>query len=71
MCCENKGAAQLRGYRNADLRLCFHTCRMLVFSIHVSKIGRFLFPNRENDLTKKEFLDLKKGDPKFQTGRCI
>ena len=24
MCCENKGADQLRGYREADLRLCFH-----------------------------------------------
>ena len=31
-CSENKGADQLRGYREADLRLCFHICRMLVFS---------------------------------------
>ena len=29
---ENKGADQLRGYREADLRLCFHLCRLLVFS---------------------------------------
>ena len=29
---ENKGADQLRGYREADLRLCFRICRMLVFS---------------------------------------
>ena len=29
---ENKGADQLRGYREADLRLCFHICRLLVFS---------------------------------------
>ena len=28
---ENKGADQLRGYREADLRLCFHLCRLLVF----------------------------------------
>ena len=28
---ENKGADQLRGYREADLRLCFRTCRLLVF----------------------------------------
>ena len=30
--CENKGADQLRGYREADLRLCFRICRLLVFS---------------------------------------
>ena len=29
---ENKGADQLRGYREADLRLCFRICRTLVFS---------------------------------------
>ena len=28
---ENKGADQLRGYREADLRLCFHLCRLFVF----------------------------------------
>ena len=28
---ENKGANQLRGYREADLRLCFRLCRLLVF----------------------------------------
>ena len=30
-CCENKGADELRGYREADLRLCFRICRLLVF----------------------------------------
>ena len=29
---EDKGADQLRGYREADLRLCFRICRLLVFS---------------------------------------
>ena len=29
---ENKGADQLRGHREADLRLCFCICRLLVFS---------------------------------------
>ena len=29
---ENKGADQLRGYREADLRLCFRICRLLVFT---------------------------------------
>ena len=28
---ENKGADQFRGYREADLRLCFRICRLLVF----------------------------------------
>ena len=30
-CSENKGADQLRGYREADLRLCFRLGRWLVF----------------------------------------
>ena len=30
-CSENKDADQLRGYREADLRLCFRLCRLLVF----------------------------------------
>ena len=29
---KNKGADQLRGYPEADLRLCFHICEMAVFS---------------------------------------
>ena len=28
---ENKDADQLRGYREADLRLCFRICKMLFF----------------------------------------
>ena len=31
-CSENKGADQLRGYREADLRLCFRTYKKPVFS---------------------------------------
>ena len=31
-CSENKGADQLRGYREADLRLCFRIYKNLVFS---------------------------------------
>ena len=30
LCSENKGDDQLRGYREADLRLCFRICKMLV-----------------------------------------
>ena len=32
LCSENKDADQLRGYREADLRLCFRICKMPVFS---------------------------------------
>ena len=31
-CSENKGADQLRGNREADLRLCFRICKNPVFS---------------------------------------
>ena len=31
LCSGNKDADQLRGYREADLRLCFCLCRLLVF----------------------------------------
>ena len=32
LCSENKGADQLRGYREADLRLCFRICKKTGFS---------------------------------------
>ena len=32
LCSENKGADQLRGYREADQRLCFRICKNPVFS---------------------------------------
>ena len=35
---ENKGADQLRGYREADLRLCFRICKTPVFSRRGSNI---------------------------------
>ena len=31
LCSENKGADKLRGYGEADLRLCFCICKTLVF----------------------------------------
>ena len=31
-CSENKGTDQLRGYREADLHLCFRICKEPVFS---------------------------------------
>ena len=36
LCSENKGADQLQGYREADLRLCFRICKKPVFSLQGS-----------------------------------
>ena len=41
-CSENKDADQLRGYREADLRLCFRPCKLLVFSRTGSYIKNIL-----------------------------
>ena len=41
-CSENKGADQLRSYCEADLRLCFRLCRLLVCLCGGSNIQRFL-----------------------------
>ena len=38
-CSENKGADQLRGYREADLRLFFRICRLLVFPCSCSNLN--------------------------------
>ena len=50
-CSENKGADQLHGYREADLRLCFHICKKPVFS----RLGSFVFsPERKTKLLRME-----------------
>ena len=41
LCSDNKGADQLHGYREADLRLCFHICKKPVFSRLASNIVEF------------------------------
>ena len=38
LCSENKGADQLRGYREADLRLCFRISKKPVFSRRGSNV---------------------------------
>ena len=40
---ENKGADQLRGNREVDLRLCFRICKKPVFSQRGSFIVQFIF----------------------------
>ena len=56
---ENKGADQLRSYREADLRLCFRLCRLLVFPWGGS------FHDENMPLQYIEFVKLKKNE-KFQ-----
>ena len=42
LCSENKDADQLRGYREADLHLCFRKCKKPVFSRRGSNVNYFL-----------------------------
>ena len=45
LCSENKGADQLRGYREADLRLCFRIYKKPVFS----QRGSYSLGNHDSD----------------------
>ena len=56
-CSENKDADQLRGYREADLRLCFRPCKLLVFSrtgSYVISFGGSLYTFYQNDKIKED-----------------
>ena len=56
-CSENKGADQLRGHREADLRLCFRICKKPVFSqrgsFHIQELSLDKHIHMENNSTKK------------------
>ena len=43
-CSENKGADQLRGYREADLRLCFRIMHMQIVGFLISTLPTFPDP---------------------------
>ena len=54
MCSENKGADQLRIYCEADLRLCFRLCRLLIpmrrlISKHTCSCLKLWLLNKEED----------------------
>ena len=49
LCSENKDAEQLRGYREADLRLCFRICKKPVFSRRGS--NHFTIVSNINDIS--------------------
>ena len=48
-CSKNKGADQLRGYREADLRLCFRICKKPVFSRRGSINSVAFAPIKDSD----------------------
>ena len=52
-CSENKDAVQLRGYREADLRLCCRICKKPVFSQRGSFVNHFDKVNRANGIIKR------------------
>ena len=52
-CSENKDADQLRGYREADLRLCFRPCKLLVFS----RTGSYSFDSTDNNACQNALAD--------------
>ena len=54
---KKKGADQLRGYREADLRLCFRLCRLLVFP----RRGSNVCPTIADDV-RMRFYEEENGD---------
>ena len=57
---ENKGADQLRSYREADLRLCFGICEKLVFSRYGSYSILFFWITVLKSNTFLQIYDAKK-----------
>ena len=58
-CSENKGADQLRGYREADLRLCFHMGKCL-FSHDAAQLSELAIYVSEQKKKKKKKQKKKK-----------
>ena len=52
---ENKGADQLRGYREADLRLCFCLCRLIVFPC----CGSYILSTEDDTIIECELMCVK------------
>ena len=50
LCGENKYANQLRGYREAELRLCFRICKSLFFHDAAQMQFLYLFPETRSDM---------------------
>ena len=62
-CSENKGADQLRGYREADLRLCFRICIMQIVGFLIRRlIGLY---------SSIDYLKYMKANMKFNKGLIL
>ena len=55
LCSENKGADQLRGYREADPRLCFRICKKNVF--FMTRLKYCFGPNEHTAMTIQTVID--------------
>ena len=60
-CSENKGADQIRGYRQADLRLCFRICKNPVFSQRGSYFREYIENIRYVDKGIRQMEELIEG----------
>ena len=63
LCSENKDADQLRGYREADLRLCFSHIQTLVFSLCGLYMGGWPSWSCDQDALNKLSFPLRKKAP--------
>ena len=80
LCSENKDADQLRGYREADLRLCFRICKKPVFSrcgsygtmlvLYLIKVGKQAEDIRASHRTVSSF-SLVSTIKRFMATRCM
>ena len=75
ICGENKGADQLRGNREADLRLCFRICKTLVFLCRDSNDLHLCFgiyaKSRFSHYMAEIILSHQPSFPEFSTPRFI
>ena len=76
-CSENKDADQLRGYREADLRLCFRICKNPVFSRRGSYAygitGKLwnLICLKKKKMNNVKLIDTKQTERSEQTGNLL
>ena len=62
-CSENKGADQLRGHREADLRLCFRICKSrfspneahMIYTQYIKKRNTYIFADNLNNFKGLHF----------------
>ena len=66
-CSENKGADQLRSYCEADLRLCFRLCRLLVFPCGGSYFSAMITILEPSQLAAGEWVNLMFANANYES----